>query len=137
MKKLMLAGFCAMLLAACGGGANNSGSTGGGGDGSGCSAEEAPELKGLEGAERDLMKEAVALRKEMTDWLDTVGKQSEDEREKAKADLQKQFDEIGKKYSDLRKKARELGEESAKKFDAILKEMDEMGEKAEDLIPQD
>ena len=70
----------------------------------------------------------------MKDWLADVGAKSADDRKAAEKELKDQFDAIGKKYSDLRKRARALGEDPAKKFDAILKEMDEMGDKAEELI---
>ena len=84
-----------------------------------------------------LMKEAVALRKEMTSWIDGMKAKTEDERKEARDAMKNEFEAIGKKYSDLRKRARALGEEGAKKFEAILKEMDDMGDTAEDLIPKD
>lgn len=129
MKKLMLAGFCAMLLAACGGGANNSGSTGGG-DSSGCSAEEAPELKGLEGAEKEAMQAAVAFRDKMKALKKRADAAAEDEKEKVMEELEGMEGD----YKAVLDKIDKLSDEGKKKFDAITKEIDDLGEAIEDAL---
>lgn len=141
MKKLMAAAILAAMLAGCGSGDNASSNSGAGGNSSACGSEkapeEAPELKGLEGDELAMMKEAVALRKDINAWISELKAQSAEERKAAKADIDKRFNEIGKKYSDLKKRARALGEEGEAKFKDILKEIDEMGDSVEKLVDPD
>jgi len=128
MKKLILAGMCVMLLAACGGGENNA--SGGSGSDSGCSAEEAPELKGLEGAEKEAMQGMVAFR----DKLKDLQKRAEAASEEEKKALLEEFDGMEKDLKPVDDKIEALSEEGKKKFETIKKEVYEIADAIEDAL---